>query len=123
MQNFDVVMFGDFYLDKDIIRFETNSDESIKLHFGGMLDFEIEKLISRQGNQNTNRNTRWAFGVFKDWRQEKNKSVQLEFAIPELLTMDVSTISCSLTCFECDARKKDGSEYPPSRYIIKSVNY
>lgn len=47
MQNFDVVMFGDFYLDKDIIRFETNSDESIKLHFGGMLDFEIEKLISR----------------------------------------------------------------------------
>lgn len=48
MQNVDVEMFGDFDLDGDrfivINDFEENSYE-LKLCFGGILDFEIEKLI------------------------------------------------------------------------------
>ncbi|XP_062598710.1 zinc finger MYM-type protein 3-like [Saccostrea cucullata] len=118
----DLDLFGDFNLDGmdggATDRFsETNSDESTK-RFGGISDYEIEKLISSQENQNTNRNTRWAFGVFEKWRQEKSKNLPFELAVPELLHMDVSTMSYSLTHFVCDARKKDGSEYPP-----KSVYY
>lgn len=83
------------------------------------MDFEIEKLISSQENQNTKRNTRWAFCVFENWCQEKNRSVSLEYAVPELLHKNFSTMSYSLTTrFLCDARKKEGSEYPP-----KSVYY
>lgn len=47
-------MFGDFDLDGD--RFstssdiQTNSDESTKSRFGGILDLEIEKLFSSQEN-------------------------------------------------------------------------
>lgn len=121
MHNVDVEMFGDFDLDGNRSTatndFEENSHES-KSRFGGISNVEIEKLISSQENQNTKRNTRWAFGVFENWRQEKNRSVSLEFAVPDLLRMDVSTMSYSLTRCVCDARKKDGSEYPP-----KSVYY
>lgn len=92
MQNVDVEMFGDFDLDGDRSTatndFEENSHES-KSRFGGISDVEIEKLISSQENQNTKRNTSWAFGVFENWRQEKNRSVSLEYAVPDLLRMDV----------------------------------
>lgn len=85
MQNVDVEMFGDFDLDGDRSTatndFEENSHES-KSRFGGISDVEIEKLISSQENQNTKRNTSWAFGVFENWRQEKNRSVSLELAVP-----------------------------------------
>jgi hypothetical protein len=111
-----VEMFGNFNLDGSS-HYETDTGESIK-RFGGISDSEIERLISSQENQNTKRNTRWAVGVFENWRQEKNKNVPLEFAVPDLLYMDVSAMSYSLTHFVCDARKRDGSEYPP-----KSVYY
>lgn len=121
MQNGDVEMFRDFDLDVDRSTatndFDAKSYES-KSRFGGISDFEIEKLFLVKKIKIQKGNTRWAFGVYENWRQEKNRSVSLEFAVPELLRMDVSTMSYSLTRFVCDARKKDGSEYLP-----KSVYY
>lgn len=87
MQNVDVEMFGDFDLVEDRSTatndFEANSHKS-KSRFGGISDFKIEKLISSQIK--IQRQTLVGHLVLsKTGAKRKNRSVSLEFAVPELL--------------------------------------
>lgn len=80
-------------------------------------DSEIKELIDSQENANTKKNTAWSVRVFEMWRDNRNSKNQ--GIIPELKTMTSEEMNYYLGRFIVEARKKDGSPYPPrSLYLI-----
>ena len=73
----------------------------------------MDELVTNNENLNTKKNTAWAVRVFEHWRDEKN------CGIPELVEMTTEQLNFHLGKFILEARKKDGTEYPPrSLYLI-----
>ena len=107
----DFGLFGNF--DIDLPGIDQIADDVENKRFGEITDDEINELISNQENKNTKKNTRWAINVFEGWRKERNLSLPYVQQIPNLLHMDSSSMNSVLSHFVCDARKKDGSLYPP----------
>ncbi|XP_061195452.1 uncharacterized protein LOC133203697 [Saccostrea echinata] len=76
-------------------------------------DDDIKNLIKDQENVNTKNNTKWAMNLFEKWRASRGGD------IPELNHMTSEQMSFWLGRFVMEARKKDGTEYPPrSIYLI-----
>ncbi|KAK3107750.1 hypothetical protein FSP39_021374 [Pinctada imbricata] len=75
-------------------------------------DQDLQTLIESKENANTKSNTKWAVNVFEKWRETRGD-------VPELHTMDSKSMDYNLQRFIVEARKKDGSLYPPkSLYLI-----
>ncbi|XP_062602127.1 zinc finger MYM-type protein 2-like [Saccostrea cucullata] len=77
-------------------------------------DKEIKLLTEDQECKNTKSNTRWAFGVWRKWREQRNKlsSNTGEF-IPEFSAMDASCMDYWLQRFVVEVRNQKGNEYTP----------
>nr|XP_019920759.2 uncharacterized protein KIAA1958 [Crassostrea gigas] len=76
-------------------------------------DDEIFKLIKDQENVNTKNNTKWAMNLFEKWRANRREN------IPDFKLMTTEQMSFWLGRFVMEARKRDGTEYPPrSIYLI-----
>eukprot|EP00105_Crassostrea_gigas_P007334 XP_011421538.1 PREDICTED: uncharacterized protein KIAA1958-like [Crassostrea gigas] len=76
-------------------------------------DDEILKLIKDQENVNTKNNTKWAMNLFEKWRANRREN------IPDFKLMTTEQMSFWLGRFVMEARKRDGTEYPPrSIYLI-----
>ncbi|XP_062585825.1 uncharacterized protein LOC134247485 [Saccostrea cucullata] len=76
-------------------------------------DDELKCLVENQENKNTKSNTKWAVKVFESWREQRAGD------IIELHLMDTKSMNHWLERFIVEARKKNGSEYPPKTlYLI-----
>ncbi|XP_061170286.1 uncharacterized protein LOC133179581 [Saccostrea echinata] len=77
-------------------------------------DKEIKLLMEDQECKNTKSNTRWALGVWRKWREERNKlsSNTGEF-IPEFSAMDATCMDYWLQRFVVEVRNQKGNEYTP----------
>ena len=81
-------------------------------------DKEIEELVSAQTNANTRKNTKWAFGVFEEWRSARARNHE-NIHIPELHLMNAESMNFWLQRFIMEVQKKKGGSYPPkSLYYI-----
>lgn len=69
-----------------------------------------KKVIPR----NTQKNDGWALRVFEEWISERNERCDDEKCPEDVLeTEDANCLSKWLSLFTIEARKKDGSKYPP----------
>jgi hypothetical protein len=76
----------------------------------------VRKLIKRQENQNAKKNTKWAVGVWEKWRIYR---INIGTAVQELRNMPTTDMNFYLGRLIIEARKQDGSPYPPrSIYLI-----
>lgn len=79
-------------------------------------DDEITNLIDGNMNVNTKKNTKWAVGVFNEWRSFRARNGDV---ISDLHMMNAETMNYWLERFVMETRKKNGDEYPPkSLYYI-----
>ena len=87
--------------------------------FATVSDKDLTPLIESQENKNTRKNTAWAVGVFRNWRNERNFRPHVQTLIPELTMMTAEQLNFYLGRFVGEARKVDGNEYPPkSLYLL-----
>ena len=75
---------------------------------------------------NTSRSTGWAYCVFQQWLEQRNRCTEEKY--PDDLLMreevyDCDTISGCLQRFVSEARRVDGTPYPPKRFIKFFVDY
>lgn len=95
--------------------FQCEQEETARFAF--VEDPDVSNLITSIESKNTRKNTKWAFSVFMEWR--KARMATKETVIPELALFDTENINSLLGKFVIEARKKDGSPYPPrSLYMI-----
>ncbi|CAC5403423.1 unnamed protein product [Mytilus coruscus] len=79
-------------------------------------DEEISNLVNEKMNANTKKNTKWAVGVFNQWRSFRTQNGD---AIIELHMMNAECMNYWLERFVMETRKQNGDEYPPkSLYYI-----
>lgn len=99
-------------MDCDVQKSEVKKNTASR--FGPVVnDDELRNLVEGQENQNSKYNTKWALNVFEKWHEQR------EGGVLELHLMDATTMNHWLERFIVEARKKDGSEYPPkSLYLI-----
>lgn len=99
-------------MDCDVQKSEVKKNTASR--FGPVVnDDELRNLVEGQENQNSKCNTKWALNVFEKWHEQR------EGGVLELHLMDATTMNHWLERFIVEARKKDGSEYPPkSLYLI-----
>ena len=77
---------------------------------------DLTKLLERSVPKNTKRNTSWGLGVFKSWREHRIRGGD---PVPDLLDADVKDLDRWLPLFLVEARRQDGSPYPPNTlYLI-----
>lgn len=75
---------------------------------------EIKLLTEDQECKNTKANTRWAVGVWRKWREERNGlSTSTGNVIPELSKMDAACMDFWLQRFLMEVRNQKGNEYTP----------
>lgn len=76
------------------------------------------ELIEGAKNNNTQKSTKWAVGVFEEWRLKLSKK---EENIPQLTEMSAENRNIWLVRFSVEARRKDRKEFPPNTlYMICS---
>lgn len=81
-----------------------------------VIDEEISNLVNEKMNANTKKNTKWAVGVFNEWRSFRAQNGDM---IMDLHMMDAESMNYWLERFIMETRKKNGDEYPPkSLYYI-----
>jgi hypothetical protein len=97
---------------------KSEGKENTTPRFGPVVsDEDLRKIIEDQEIRNTKYNTKWALNVFEKWRKQRDGGVS------ELHLMDAATMNYWLEGFVVEARKKDGSEYPPkitSPYFMRN---
>lgn len=78
------------------------------------------KYSSLRRIRNTKANTRWTVGVWKKWREERNKLFSdTDEIIPEFSAMDATCMDYWLQRFIMEVRNQKGNEYTPkSLYFI-----
>ena len=90
-----------------------DADNSTSRFAEPVTDKYIEELINNHENKNTKKNTGWAVGVFEKWRNFRNTGANIANPIPVLRIMTSEQLHFFLGRFVLEARKKDGTEYPP----------
>ena len=107
--DFDIGDIGDFFnLMESECGVKSKGKENTTRRFGPVVsDEDLRNIIEDQENRNTKYNTKWALNVFEKWREQRDGGVS------ELHLMDAATMNYWLERFIVEARKKDGSEYPP----------
>jgi hypothetical protein len=79
---------------------------------------EIKDLTEDQECKNTKANTRWAVGVWRKWREERNGFNTGEI-VPEFSAMDAACMDYWLQRFLMEVRNQKGKEYTPkSLYYV-----
>lgn len=91
--------------------------------FSRISDEELNFKISSRIPPNTSRQTRWAVGLFQQWKTYRNNLAaecnELSAVTPSLEEMTYDELNYCLTKFIWEVRKENGSEYPPKTlYII-----
>lgn len=77
---------------------------------------DIKNLINSQTNDNTRKNTKWAIGVFNEWRSARARRGD---DIKKFDKLESAEMNYWLQRFVLEARNKKGDEYPPkSLYSI-----
>ena len=86
--------------------------------FGGQTsDVDFTAIQREFESKNTRKNTTWALRIWHSWRDQNMKATNE--VIPDLETMDATTLNFFLSRFVLESRKKDGNPYPPkSLYYI-----
>lgn len=94
-----------------------SSKESTTDRFSTVVtDEDISNLVNEKMNANTKKNTKWAVGVFNEWRSFRAQNGDM---IMDLHMMDAESMNYWLERFIMETRKKNGDEYPPkSLYYI-----
>ena len=98
----------------DILEGSENMDNA---RFGvPVSEHDIKAFQENQQSKNTGRNMRWAKNCFETGRQHRNKLSIDGRLIPDFLqlcTTNPADANHWLSCFILEARKLDGSAYPP----------
>ena len=77
-------------------------------------DAEVEKSSKGCVPKNTSRSTSWAVRVFNQWIEQRNKRMDATYPLDLLeKEYDPSVISECLQRFVSEARRADGTNYPP----------
>ena len=107
-------LLDDYDVKCEPMEVKTETTEPKDNRFGKpVTDDDLSDLIKNQENANTRNNTKWAANLFDKWRNQRSEE------IPELHEMTKQQMSYWLERFIVEARKQDGSEYPPkSLYLI-----
>ena len=98
-----------------------DADNSTSRFAEPVTDKYIEELINNHENKNTKKNTGWAVGVFEKWRNFRNTGANIANPIPVLRIMTSEQLHFFLGRFVLEARKKDGTEYPPRSLYFHCV--
>lgn len=111
--NFDLDYLSSWLNDEESVKLEPIEDIASTRFGKPASDKDIKNLVDGQKNCNTDKNTKWALGVFNAWRKERGSD------IPELIAMSPESMNFWLSRFIMEARKRDGGDYPPkSLYLI-----
>ena len=79
--------------------------------FPNITEKDVNKVIADTKSKNTAFNTKWALGVFEQWRAERNTDGD---NVPSLSNMSKNELNCALARFVVACRKSDKSEFPPN---------
>ncbi|XP_061186263.1 zinc finger MYM-type protein 2-like [Saccostrea echinata] len=92
----------------------TETDEPQGMFARPITDKKIKLLTEYQECKNNKANTRWAFGVWRKWREERNKlsSNTGEFIL-EFSAMDATCMDYWLQRFVVEVCNQKGNEYTP----------
>ena len=80
----------------------------------------MEKLSTKYVPENTEKMTKWAFNTFSAWRDAHNKQFSADQCPLDIFkNCKTATLSKWLAQFVAEARKEDGSPYPPEDYSCR----
>ncbi|VDI45795.1 receptor-type tyrosine-protein phosphatase T [Mytilus galloprovincialis] len=110
--DFDILQTAIFDLGLHFEEMQAPSDRFTTV----VTDEEISNLVNEKMNANTKKNTKWAVGVFNQWRSFR---AQNRDPIIELHMMNAECMNYWLERFVMETRNQNGEEYPPkSLYYI-----
>ncbi|XP_076083571.1 uncharacterized protein LOC143054444 [Mytilus galloprovincialis] len=110
--DFDIFQTAIFDLGLNFEEIQAPSDRFTTV----VTDEEMSNLVNDKMNANTKKNTKWAVGVFNQWRSFR---AQNRDPILELHMMNAECMNYWLERFVMETRKQNGDEYPPkSLYYI-----
>jgi len=72
---------------------------------------EIDRAIRDRVPEKTRRSTQWAMSVFRAWCEVRGVCAKVE-------ALSVKELSELLPCFIMEARRQDGSPYPPNTLVV-----
>ena len=82
--------------------------------FPSLSSEEVEKLSTKYVPGNTEKMTKWAFHTFSAWRDAHNKKFSADQCPLDIFkNCKAATLNKWLARFVTEARKEDGSPYPP----------
>ena len=97
--------------------------ENLDKRFGEPLtSSDFSRVLENRIPKNTSTNTKWAVGVFRDWRKWRNfKSMTMlddKWPIPNLKEGSFEKLDYWLARFITEVRRQDNGPYPAGMYVL-----
>ncbi|XP_062586115.1 uncharacterized protein LOC134247754 [Saccostrea cucullata] len=92
---------------------------------------DLKRLVQSTKSKNTENKAKWAVNLFDDWKEKRNKSVQITeepnstFVVGELMKMDNMSLDKAMQFFIAEVHNKSGGEYHPNTLyeIVISIQH